>query len=84
MILSQRAPSSLNMSSYRAVWTHFRLNFIFFQRKIPDLGPKILDFFLKCRSSHPAILINSLHIWECRSQTVSMEELDLRIFDGNF
>ena len=24
MILSHRAPSSLNMSSYRAIWTHFR------------------------------------------------------------
>ena len=23
MILSRRAPSSLNMSSYRAIWTHF-------------------------------------------------------------
>ena len=30
MILSHRAPSSLNMSSYRAIWTHFRQNFIFF------------------------------------------------------
>ena len=29
MILSHRAPSSLNMSSYRAIWTHFRQNFIF-------------------------------------------------------
>ena len=29
MILSHRAPSSLNMSSYRAIWTHFRPNFIF-------------------------------------------------------
>ena len=35
MILSHRAPSSLNMSSYRAIWTHFRPNFIF-------LGPKNL------------------------------------------
>ena len=25
MILSHRAPSSFNMSSYRAIWTHFRL-----------------------------------------------------------
>ena len=29
MILSQRAPSSLNMSSYRAIWTHSRPTFIF-------------------------------------------------------
>ena len=28
MIVSHRAPSSLNMSSYRAIWTHFRLIFI--------------------------------------------------------
>ena len=30
------------MSSYRAIWTHFKSNFIFFEQKIPDLGPKIL------------------------------------------
>ena len=36
MILSHRAPSSLNMSSYRAIWTHFRSNpMIFEQIKIP-------------------------------------------------
>ena len=29
MILRHRAPSSLNMSSYRAMWTHFKPNFIF-------------------------------------------------------
>ena len=40
MILSHRAPSSLNMSSYRAIWTHFRHNFIFLEQKI--LGTKIL------------------------------------------
>ena len=28
-ILSHRAPSSLNMSSYWAIWTNFRQNFIF-------------------------------------------------------
>ena len=33
MILSHRAPSSLNMSSYRAIWTHFRPNFRFVGRK---------------------------------------------------
>ena len=26
MILSHRAPSSLNMSSYRAIWIHFKPN----------------------------------------------------------
>ena len=30
MILSHRAPSSLNMSSYRAIWTHFRPNSMIF------------------------------------------------------
>ena len=38
MILSHRAPSSLNMSSYRAIWTHFRSNsMIFEQIEIPKL-----------------------------------------------
>ena len=32
MILSHRAPSSLNMSSYRAIWTHFRSNSIIFEQ----------------------------------------------------
>ena len=36
MILSHRALTSLNMSSYRAIWTHFRPNFIL-------VGPKISD-----------------------------------------
>ena len=26
MILSHRAPSNINMSSYRTIWTHFRQN----------------------------------------------------------
>ena len=43
MILSHRAPSSLNMSSYRAIWTHFRPNFIFFGPKNLRL-PKIQTF----------------------------------------
>ena len=30
MIVSYRAPSSLNMSSYRAIWTHFRQNSMIF------------------------------------------------------
>ena len=58
MIVSHRAPSSLNMSSYRAIWTHFRPNFIF-------VWPKHLDYqksklFLKSKSPHLASLIN---IW---------------------
>ena len=42
MILSHRAPSSFDMSSYRAIRTHFTPNFIFFKQQIPDPGPKIL------------------------------------------
>ena len=30
MIVSHRAPSSPNMSSYRAIWTHFRQNSMIF------------------------------------------------------
>ena len=30
MILSHVAPSCLNMSSYRAIWTHVRPNLIFY------------------------------------------------------
>ena len=55
MILSHRARSSLNMSSYRAIWTHFRQNFIFFGQKISDCQTSKL--FLKCKSPHLAILI---------------------------
>ena len=35
MILSQRAPSSLNMSPYRAIWSHFRPNYMIFGQTIP-------------------------------------------------
>ena len=34
MIVSHRAPSSLNMSSYGAIWTHFEPNSIIFFQKI--------------------------------------------------
>ena len=37
MILSHRAPSSLNKSSYRPIWTHFRQNSIFFINLILQL-----------------------------------------------
>ena len=33
MILSHRAPSSPNMSSYGTIWTHFRPNSIIFTKK---------------------------------------------------
>ena len=35
MILCHRAPSSVNMSSYRAIWTHFRSNSIIFGQNNP-------------------------------------------------
>ena len=44
MIVSHRAPSSLNMSSYRAIWTHFRSNSVI----IIDL---ILQKLLICTSN---------------------------------
>ena len=37
MIGSHRAPSSLNMSSYRAIWTHFRPNSMIFIHLILQL-----------------------------------------------
>ena len=57
MILSHRAPCSLNMSSYRAIWTHFRPNFIIFGRKKFRSWSKKCEIFLKCKSPHLAILI---------------------------
>ena len=42
MILSQIPLTSLNMSSYGAIWILFGPNFIFFEPKISDPGPKIL------------------------------------------
>ena len=50
MIVSHRAPSNLNMSSYRAIWTHFRQNFIFFEPNISDLDPKIVILVPKSSS----------------------------------
>ena len=38
MILSHRAPSSFNMSSYRAIWTHFRPNSMILIQKYLVLG----------------------------------------------
>ena len=45
MILSHRAPSSLNMSSYRAIWTHFRQHFIFVCQQISDPEKNKLFFW---------------------------------------
>ena len=57
MILSHRALTSLNMSSYRAIWTHFGPIFIFVEPKISDLGPKILILVPKISDPGPKILI---------------------------
>ena len=57
MILSHRALPSFNMSSYRAIWTHFRQDFIFFEPKIPDPGPKILILVLQISDPGPKIPI---------------------------
>ena len=78
MILSHRAPSSLNMSSYRAIWTHFRPNIIFFTKKSSD--PEKSKLFLKCQSPHLAILINICHMWEDGCRKANMNEPDLRFF----
>ena len=89
MILSHIPLTSLNMSSYRAIWTNFRQNFVFFSRNNLRSWPKISDpekskLFLKCKSPHLAILIHIWHIWEDRSQKVNNGEPDLRFFHGNF
>ena len=57
MILSHRASSSLNTSSYRGTWTRFRPTFIFFEQKIPDPGPKILVLKQKIPDPGPKILV---------------------------
>ena len=67
MILSHRAPSSFNMSSYRAKWTHFKPNFIFFGRTNLRYWPKMSDpekskLFPKCKSPHLAPKTNALSI----------------------
>ena len=45
MIVSHRAPSSLNTSSYRAIWTHFKPIFVFFGQNDSSGDPK--QIFLK-------------------------------------
>ena len=67
MILSHRAPSSLDMSSYRAIWTHFKqISMIFEQINIPNfiylnsvhahwllaLGVRQLRWFASSKSLH--------------------------------
>ena len=60
MILSHRAPSSLNMSPYRAIWTHFKPIFIFFEpnntrswSQNPDSGSMKLFLLGGCRPPGP-------------------------------
>ena len=44
MIVSHRAASSLNMSSYGAIWTHFRSNsMIFFQKNVLVLDQALVQ-----------------------------------------
>ena len=83
MILSHRAPSNLHMSSYRAIWTHFRPNFMFFAKQ-SQIPVKKSEIFLKPKSPHLAILKNICHIWEDRSRKVNNDKPDLRFFHGNF
>ena len=48
MIVSHRAPSSLNMSPYRAIWTHFRSkSMILEQHKNPEINTSELPDFWK-------------------------------------
>ena len=84
MILSHRAPSSLNMSSYRAIWTYFKPNFMCLLSKKSQILIKESEIFPKCKSPHLAILRNIWHIWEDRSQKHNSDEPDLRFSYGNF
>ena len=77
MILSLVAPCCLNMllSSYRAIWTQFGPNLVFFQDAD---GQQIRESFLHDRSLHLATLIRIWQIWAPRSQKVRKEEINLR------
>ena len=83
MILSHMAPSCLDMSSYRAIWTRFRPNVIFCWPKNLRSWSKNPRSFLNCKSPHLAILINIWHIREDGSQKVNNDEPDLGFFHGN-
>ena len=83
MIPSHRALSSFNMSSYQVIWTHSRPNSIFLDQTNLRFWSKNL-IFSKCKSHHLAILINMWHTWEDGSRKVSMEEINLGFFHGNF
>ena len=57
MIVSHRPLTSLNMSPYRAIWTHFRPIFIFFIHLIPNIrrhpGQQKLFLLGGCRPPDP-------------------------------
>ena len=55
MILSHMAPSCLDMSSYRALWTHFRQTIICVCGSFPSTNPR---FFLSYRFLCLGTLIN--------------------------
>ena len=67
MIVSHRAPSSLNMSSYRAIWTHFRPNFIFFDQKIWDPGQQDFPKMQISSSSHSHKYLTYMGRWISKS-----------------
>ena len=84
MILSHMAPSCLDMSPYRAIWTYLRQHFIILSWFLQDFSaPTIRVTFLICRSLHLAMLMIFWDTWEAGSQTVSMEEPNLSIIHGN-
>ena len=52
MIVCHRAPSSLNMSPYRAIWTHFRQIFMIFIDLILQTG-KAAGIWASCLDPRP-------------------------------
>ena len=64
MIVSHRAPSSFNMSSYRAIWTHFRQQLIFSEQnnarswsQNPGSGSIKLFLLGGCRPPDPPLFL---------------------------
>ena len=64
-VLSNSAPSSLNMSSYRAIWTHFRSNSMILIRKYLVLAPGTWTW--------PAWKCENINVW-----TSEFRKLDTR------
>ena len=59
VILSHMAPSCLNMSSYRAIWTHFKSNACIFSRFFRSANPRFSK--LPISSSTVASLMHTWH-----------------------